>query len=135
MRYNGLIPFEHLPLESSISAALQCDLPASLLSDAIWLYFMGFFTYLLCCWRYQVEKDDQNASRNVFIFFAAFIGLYALQMTSTETMRDIDHARRLKHYAGSNTDDYLICAVKEERLKKLRTQLGISDSLYGTPVV
>jgi len=122
-RYDGLDRFKRLPLESSVSAVMMCELPAKLLEFAVILYFGGFGIYLLFCWINQVKENDQNASRNVFIFFVVAIGLFALQMVNGQAMRDLDQAKRNMNYGGNGRATYLLCPEEEENWRKLTAKL------------
>jgi hypothetical protein len=73
------MPYILLPLESSVSAIKQFNLPKVLLNLAVLLYTVGFGIYLLYSWLYHVESSGGlNDFRNIFIAFVATVGLLVI---------------------------------------------------------
>ena len=119
-------PFNLLPLESSCSAAMMCELPAQMLEFAMALYFAGFGLYLLFYW---INKVDSNvdSSRNVFIFFIVVLGLFSVQMVNGQALRDRDRVRRTREFAPKDRNSFVKCQslkILEDELAALQTDLN-----------
>ena len=70
------MPFNRLPLESSVAVLKQFNMPKVILRLAVILYTVGFGIYLLYAWLYRVEPEGgPNDFRNIFIAFVATVGI------------------------------------------------------------
>lgn len=123
-RYKGQEDIACLPLESSVSAAMMCELPAQLLWYAVILFFTGFAVYLLSCWVHHVEEDlvRHTSTRDVFIFLMTTAGFFGLKVVYGVAMRSLDAVSRdtrFKHGALR----YGVCCEEEENLNLLKIEL------------
>ncbi|KIW24117.1 uncharacterized protein PV07_09849 [Cladophialophora immunda] len=100
-------PFILLPLESSVAALKQFDLPKVVLNMAVLLYIIGLGIYLLYSWLYHVEPDGgRNDFRNIFIAFAATVGVVYLYVIVIGGLAYADNRKRTEDFDLDRTTTF-----------------------------
>ncbi|KAH0839112.1 hypothetical protein AYO21_04705 [Fonsecaea monophora] len=100
-------PFALLPLESSVAALKQFDLPKVVLNLAVLLYIVGVGVYLLYAWLYRVEPaGGRDDFRNVFIAFAATVGVVYLYVAVVGALAYADNRKRTEDFDLDRTTTF-----------------------------
>lgn len=124
-KYEGVVGFQGLPLESSISALKAIALPRHLLDLAVLVFIVGFGLYVLFLWLYNVEESG-GSYRNVFIIFILTVGVYAIYDLFIKLARILDNDKRdaefkTKALGGFREPEALLVLQKE--LKEVQRRI------------
>ncbi|KIW93796.1 uncharacterized protein Z519_05111 [Cladophialophora bantiana CBS 173.52] len=100
-------PFILLPLESSVAALKQFDLPKVVLNVAVLFYIIGLGIYLLYSWLYHVEPDGgRDDFRNIFITFVATVGVVYLYVIVIGGLAYADNRKRTEDFNLDRTTTF-----------------------------
>ncbi|KIX99763.1 uncharacterized protein Z520_04399 [Fonsecaea multimorphosa CBS 102226] len=124
-------PFILLPLESSVAALKQFDLPRFALNMAVLLYIVGLGVYLLYAWLYHVEPaGGRDDFRNIFIAFAATVGVVYLYVLGVGALAYADSRKRTEDFDLDRTTTFAKPASQtqlEEWLRALQDMQSMNS--------
>ncbi len=126
-------PFERFPLEGSVAALKQFNLPKFLLKLAVLLYVVVFGLYLLYAWLDHAEVADDDGGRkndeyrNIFVAFVATVD--ALYVYVAVVARQAHSARKRTVDFDHDGDTTFVKPLTQRQLGELLQALdGLQDT-------